>query len=77
MKVPKRLSTILEGESLINDASSLIIYRFAIAAVLTGAFSFSSASGQFVLVSVMGVVIGVAIANVLYVIHRSCPPHPA
>ena len=73
LKVPKRLSTILEGESLINDASSLIIYRFALAAVLTGMFSFGNASGQFVIVSLMGIVIGLAIANILYAVHRFLP----
>ncbi|NOT76736.1 MAG: Na+/H+ antiporter [Cyclobacteriaceae bacterium] len=77
LKVPKRLSTILEGESLINDASSLIIYRFAIAAILTGTFSFGHASSQFVLVSIMGVVIGIAIANILYFIHRYLPTTPS
>ncbi|CAN5236040.1 Na+/H+ antiporter [soil metagenome] len=77
LKVPKRLSTILEGESLINDASSLIIYRFAIAAILTGTFSFGSASGQFVLVPVMGVVIGIVIANILYIVHRYLPTTPS
>ena len=54
LKVPKRLSVILEGESLINDASSLIIYRFAIAAVITGTFSFTHAIGQSIIVSLMG-----------------------
>ena len=58
LKVPKRLSVILEGESLINDASSLIIYRFAIAAVITGTFSFTHAIGQSIIVSLMGVVVG-------------------
>ena len=77
LKVPKRLSTILEGESLINDASSLIIYRFAIVAVLTGTFSLGQAAGQSVLVSFMGVFIGLAIANVLYVIHRFLPTTPS
>lgn len=77
LHVPKRLSTILEGESLINDASSLIIYRFAIAAVLTGTFSLGSATGSFVIVSVMGVVVGLVIANILYVVHRFIPTTPS
>ncbi len=38
VKVPKRMSSILEGESLLNDASSLIIFRFAMIAVATGQF---------------------------------------
>lgn len=77
LKVPKRLSTILEGESLINDASSLIIYRFAIAAILTGAFSLTHALGQAFIVSFMGVVIGLVIANVIYLIHRFLPTTPS
>ncbi len=77
LTVPKRLTTILEGESLINDASSLIIYRFALAAILTGAFSIGNASGQFLLVSFMGVAIGLAIANILYLVHRFLPTTPS
>ena len=77
LKVPRRLSTILEGESLINDASSLIIYRFAIAAITTGTFSLSQATGQFVVVSIMGILIGLAVAHVLYVIHRFLPTSPS
>lgn len=38
LSVPKRINTVLEGESLVNDASSLIIYRYALAAILTGQF---------------------------------------
>ena len=58
LRVPRRVVTILEGESLVNDATALVIYRFAIAAVVTGAFSLPWASVQFVLVSVGGVIIG-------------------
>ncbi|MEF9479242.1 cation:proton antiporter [Chryseobacterium sp. 1B4] len=47
LKVPRRTIAILEGESLINDASSLIVFRFALAAVMTGAFSMHEATGQF------------------------------
>nr|WP_315824976.1 cation:proton antiporter [Paraflavitalea speifideiaquila] len=38
LKVPKRITAILEGESLINDASSLIVFRFALVAIFTGEF---------------------------------------
>ncbi len=58
LRVPRRVVTILEGESLVNDATALVIYRFAVAAVVTGAFSLPWASVQFVVVSVGGVVIG-------------------
>ncbi|MBX2934360.1 MAG: Na+/H+ antiporter [Ferruginibacter sp.] len=76
MGVPKRLMTILEGESLVNDASSLIVFKFALAAVLTGAFSMQEATGQFFLVAGMGIVIGLAGAHVMYVIHRFLPTTP-
>ncbi len=38
VKIPKRIATILEGESLLNDASSLIVFRFAVLTVTTGQF---------------------------------------
>ena len=39
LNIPRRVVTVLEGESLVNDASGLVLYKFAVAAVLTGAFS--------------------------------------
>ncbi|MGN8056244.1 Na+/H+ antiporter [Pedobacter sp. 22163] len=77
IKVPKRITTILEGESLVNDASSLIVLRFALAAVITGQFSLSNAAGDFFLSTVMGIVIGLAVAHVLYLIHRFLPTTPS
>ncbi len=77
MNVPKRLLTILEGESLVNDASSLIVFKFALAAVLTGSFSMQEATGQFFLVAGMGIVIGLTGAHVMYVVHRFLPTTPA
>src|SRR3990172_12419871 len=44
LNVPRRVVTILEGESLVNDASGLVLYKFAVAAVLTGTFSLRDAS---------------------------------
>lgn len=73
MRVPKRLITILQGESLVNDASSLIVYKFALAAVLTGAFSMQEATQQFFIVAGMGIVVGLIGANIMYVIHRFLP----
>ena len=73
VKVPQRIITILEGESLINDASSLIVFRFALLAVLSGQFSLGYAVGQFFIVGIMGVVIGLVIAHIMYVIHRFFP----
>ncbi|WP_291914634.1 Na+/H+ antiporter [Chitinophaga sp. CB10] len=73
VRVPKALSSILEGESLLNDASSLIIMRFAMLAVTTGQFVFYKAAGSFVVVIVAGVAIGLLIGGIYYVIHRWLP----
>lgn len=58
--VPKRLMHILEGESLLNDASGLVCFQFAVAAALTGSFSLASASLTFVWVALAGLALGVA-----------------
>lgn len=73
IKVPKRFIAIVEGESLLNDASSLVVFRFALAAILTGTFVFKAAAASFVLVIVMGIGIGLAVALVFYAIHRWLP----
>lgn len=77
LKVPKRAMTILEGESLVNDASSLIIFRTALVVITTGVFSYQKVALDFVLVTTMGVVIGLAVAHVFYVIHRFLPTTPS
>ncbi|RFB81582.1 Na+/H+ antiporter [Methylovirgula sp. 4M-Z18] len=61
LNVPPRIAVLLEGESLINDASGLVLFRFAVAAALTGTFSAGAAAGSFVYVSVVGVGIGLAL----------------
>ncbi len=70
LNMPRRVVKILEGESLVNDASGLVIYKFAVAAVLTGAFSLWQASLEFVQVSVGGVVIGFLLGRLFVFIHR-------
>jgi CPA1 family monovalent cation:H+ antiporter len=77
LKVPKRVTTILEGESLVNDASSLIVFRFALAAIITGQFHFGDAAKNFAIVVTAGIAIGVAIAFIIYTIHRFFPTTPA
>lgn len=77
MNVPKRIVTILEGESLVNDASSLIVFRFALAAVTTGQFVFWTAAGDFAKVVLMGIVVGLAIAHIIYAIHKFLPTTPS
>ena len=63
--LPRRLIVILEGEGLVNDATALIIYRFAIVAVSTGLFSFAQAGGTFLLIVagevVWGLLVGYAV----------------
>ncbi len=77
VEAPKRLRSIIEGESLMNDASSLIVYRFALAAVVTGTFSFQEAALSFVVVIVMGIAMGIGIGLVFYAIHRWLPTTPS
>jgi monovalent cation/hydrogen antiporter len=59
--VPRRLIVVLEGEGLANDATALILYRFAVAAVATGLFSFDEAAGEFALIVVGEIAFGIAI----------------
>ena len=61
VKLPARLVTILEGESLVNDASGLVIYKFAVAATLTGMFSGREAATSFVWLIVGGVALGLLV----------------
>ncbi|HEV8229160.1 MAG TPA: Na+/H+ antiporter [Candidatus Limnocylindria bacterium] len=62
--VPRRVLTILEGESLVNDATALVIYRFAIAAAAIGTFSLGEAGASFVVVLVGGVAVGLVVGAV-------------
>jgi Na+/H+ antiporter len=59
--VPKRLMHILEGESLLNDASGLVCMRFAVAAAMTGVFSVQEAFVSFLWVSLAGIAVGVGV----------------
>jgi monovalent cation/hydrogen antiporter len=77
VKVPKVLVSVIEGESLLNDASSLIVFRFALAAVVTGQFYFAEAAGSFFLVITMGTLIGLVIGMIFYWIHRWLPTTPS
>jgi CPA1 family monovalent cation:H+ antiporter len=77
VKVPKTLVSVAEGESLFNDASSLIVFRFALAAVITGQFHFQEAAFSFVLVIVMGILIGLLVGLIFYGFHRWLPTTPS
>ncbi|MEO6546530.1 MAG: Na+/H+ antiporter [Ferruginibacter sp.] len=75
--VPKSLVSLIEGESLLNDASSLVVFRFALLAVITGQFNFQQAATNFFLVIVMGTLIGLFVALIFYAIHRWLPTTPS
>lgn len=70
MDMPRRGLTILEGESLVNDAASLTVFRFALAAVITGQFVFQEAVVDFMELAVMGVFVGLVVGHILYFILR-------
>src|SRR5438094_589364 len=63
MGVPRRIVTILEGESLVNDATALVIYRFAVAAAAAGTFSLIDAGGSFFVVLLGGLAVGVVVGR--------------
>jgi len=76
INVPKSMMSIIEGESLLNDASSLIVFRFALAAVITGQFNFREATVSFIVVILMGILIGLLVGFIFYCIHRWLPTTP-
>ena len=69
--LPRRLVAILEGESLVNDASGLTLYRLAVAAAVTGHFSAAAAVGQGVWAVAGGVGVGLAVGWVAMRVHRA------
>ena len=73
VKVPKATSTILEGESLLNDASSLIIFRFALVTVGTGQFIWQHAAMSFLWMVIGGVGVGLLLAWIFVQAHKRLP----
>ncbi|MFD0937778.1 cation:proton antiporter, partial [Methylobacterium trifolii] len=61
VSLPRRLMVLLEGESLLNDAAGLVLFRFAVAAALTGAFSIGDATLTFGVLALGGVAVGAAV----------------
>ncbi len=73
--IPKRMLHILEGESLLNDATGLVCFRFAVAAVMTGGFSLASASLTFVWLVLAGIGIGVVFTVLVNRVHAWLTRH--
>lgn len=61
VRLPRRLNTLLEGESLLNDATGLILFRFAVAATLSGTFDAGEAMVEFLIVALGGAIVGLVI----------------
>ena len=67
---PRQITAVLEGESLVNDATALIAFKFAVAAATAGTFSLSEAAGEFVLDVAGGVAVGAVVAYVMVELRR-------
>ena len=65
LRIPHRLVTILEGESLVNDAAALVLYRVSVAAAMSGAFALGPALGQFALAALGGIAVGLLVGLVV------------
>ena len=74
--LPRRIVTVIEGESIVNDATGLVIYRFAVVAVIVGSLSLWQASLQLVIVSLGGLLIGLVIAWPVAWLHRHLDDAP-
>ena len=74
--VPRRVVTIVEGESMVNDATALIVYRFAVVAVVSGTFSLSDAALEFVGNAVGGIAIGFAVGWLVAQVRRRLDDAP-
>lgn len=70
VSLPRRLSTLLEGESLLNDATGLVLFRFAIAAALTGTFHAGEAAASFGWLALGGVVVGAVVGGLAVLLLR-------
>ena len=76
LSVPHRIEAILEGESLVNDATALVALQFAIAALMTGTFSLGHAALRFVWVAVGGVAFGLLVGYAMRFVQRHLDDPP-
>ena len=70
LKVPNRIVAIVEGESLINDGTALVAFKFAVAAVVTGTFSLVEATGDFFVTVVGGIAVGIVVGAAIAWVRR-------
>ncbi|HZI23049.1 MAG TPA: Na+/H+ antiporter [Gemmatimonadales bacterium] len=70
LPIPRRVVTVLEGESMINDAAAIVAYRMAVAAAVTGTFSLMAASERFVWVAAGGIAVGLAVGWLIGAVRR-------
>jgi len=73
---PRQITTLLEGEGLVNDATALVAYRIAVAAVVTGSFSPARAALQFLVTGVGGVAVGLGMGWLIGQVRRRTPKFP-
>ncbi|MEO8415571.1 MAG: Na+/H+ antiporter [Ginsengibacter sp.] len=73
IRLPKGITTILEGESLLNDATSLTLFRFALAAIVSGNFIWYEAASGFLLVVISGISIGFLYGLLFYAVYKWLP----
>jgi CPA1 family monovalent cation:H+ antiporter len=77
LSAPRRVVAIVEGESLVNDATALVLYRVAVVAGVSGAFSLWEAGGRLLLNAVAGVAIGLGVGYVLRQVRRRMTDSPS
>src|SRR5258708_3421790 len=76
LKIPRRIVTILEGESLVNDATALVAYRFAVMAVATGTFSLIEAGVHFFIIGLGGIALGLVVGWLAEHFHKRVDDAP-
>jgi Na+/H+ antiporter len=74
--LPRRIIALIEGESLVNDGTALVAYKFAVVAVVTGTFSLADAAGSFVLNVVGGIAIGLGVGFLIRQVRRRLDDPP-
>jgi Na+/H+ antiporter len=75
--VPRKLVAIVEGESLVNDGSGLVLYRVAVAAVVGGSFSLLHATGLFIVTAAGGIAVGLAVGWIVRQVRKRLDNPPA